>query len=235
MQFRLWRASSGIAAEEQETDLPPGDGYHVDVMAGHDTDIDRLLTALHEQAALQIGRLHLRPSVGQPGWALAGDEVAGRLVHDGAEAPYGVVVDGRRMSWDELGRALEPFEGWQFRLLIGAIDDQTGADADVVSLPTADRDLLEIFGDLEDFADDSELMLDQWEHEQREGVRLLRRARPKRSERHPHNPRSTMRPARSVREYGAVACRTATSRGRPAGSAGRPRTTGSAARRRREP
>jgi ArsR family transcriptional regulator len=29
-----------------------------------------------------------------------------------------VIVDGRKLTWDGLGRALEPYEGWQFRLLI---------------------------------------------------------------------------------------------------------------------
>ncbi len=30
--------------------------------------------------------------------------------------PYDVVVDGRRLSWEEFGRVLEPFEGWPFTL-----------------------------------------------------------------------------------------------------------------------
>ena len=29
---------------------------------------------------------------------------------------YDVVVDGQRLSWQELGDTLEPFEGWTFRL-----------------------------------------------------------------------------------------------------------------------
>jgi hypothetical protein len=34
---------------------------------------------------------------------------------------YDVVVDGQRLSWEELGAALEPFEGWTFQLSIRGI------------------------------------------------------------------------------------------------------------------
>jgi hypothetical protein len=33
-----------------------------------------------------------------------------------------VVVDGRGLSWEEFGDALEPFEGWTFHLSIREID-----------------------------------------------------------------------------------------------------------------
>lgn len=122
MEFRLWRAPTGIVAEAQENSTPPMEGYHVDVMGGHDADVDRLLRTLHDRVDAQISQLFLRPADHGPGWTLAGDEVAGRLVQLAGDAPYAVVVDGRTLSWDELGRALGAFEGWQFRLSI----DDTG-------------------------------------------------------------------------------------------------------------
>jgi len=53
---------------------------------------------------------------------LRGDAVEGRLIWAGGQPgmrePYAVVVDGRPMSWDDFGRALEPFEGFRFRLTV---------------------------------------------------------------------------------------------------------------------
>jgi hypothetical protein len=49
---------------------------------------------------------HLRPVPDHPGWTLSPDEVARRLVaEDTGDAPYAVVIDGRKLSWNELGRA----------------------------------------------------------------------------------------------------------------------------------
>jgi len=39
-----------------------------------------------------------------------------------ATAPSAMVVNGRRLSWEEFGAALEPFEGWTFRLEMRDID-----------------------------------------------------------------------------------------------------------------
>jgi len=35
-----------------------------------------------------------------------------------------LVIDGQEVSWDELGRMLMTFEGWQFRLTIGDRSDE---------------------------------------------------------------------------------------------------------------
>ena len=55
------------------------------------------------------------------------DEVAGRFVWSDDQPngrPYSVVVEGRLLTWEEFGEALEPYEGWRFRLVIeDRIDD----------------------------------------------------------------------------------------------------------------
>jgi len=43
---------------------------------------------------------------------------------DDLSGPYDVVVDGRRLSWHEFGRLLEPFEGWEFRLTFESAEDE---------------------------------------------------------------------------------------------------------------
>ena len=64
---------------------------------------------------------------------MAGDALAGRLVWNEDDGPYDVIVDGRRLSWEQFGRALEPFEGWRFRLIIEDIelvDDEAASVSD---------------------------------------------------------------------------------------------------------
>ena len=48
--------------------------------------------------------------------------------------PYNVVVDGRTMSWEQLGMALEPYEGWGFRLVIEDRFRDVRSDAEVIEL-----------------------------------------------------------------------------------------------------
>ena len=46
---------------------------------------------------------------------MRGTEVEGRPVWRDDGPGYDVVV-GQRLSWEEFGAVLEPFEGWTFRL-----------------------------------------------------------------------------------------------------------------------
>ncbi len=106
MQLRLRRVASGILAEAPASNLSPGDGYSVDVMGGHDANVDTLLAALRERVGHEISRSHLCPVPDHSCWTLTPDEVAGRLVSDDTgDAPYVVVIDGRKLSRNELGRA----------------------------------------------------------------------------------------------------------------------------------
>lgn len=75
-------------------------------MGRHDANVATLLAALRERVGHEISRSHLRPVPDRPCWTLTPDEVAGRLVSDGpGDAPYAVVIDGRKLSRNELGRA----------------------------------------------------------------------------------------------------------------------------------
>ncbi len=85
--------------------------------------VDQVKTTIRQR----IGRLDLEFSPTSDHWIIAGDDLTGRLVWREDGKPYGVVVDGRSLSWEEFGRALEPFEGWEFRL---AFDDGPDDDED---------------------------------------------------------------------------------------------------------
>src|SRR5947209_3508154 len=56
------------------------------------------------------------------GWIMRAREVEARLVWRDDRPGYDVVVDGRRLSWEEFGAVLEPFEGWTFHLEMRDID-----------------------------------------------------------------------------------------------------------------
>ena len=123
MRIRLHRAPTGVAAEAVELGCDPGEGYHVRIIGAHDVDVPMLIEQLRLQVRDEIGTTYLEPNPSRPGWLLRDHQVAGRLVWAGQDAPYAVVIDGRTLSWEELGRALESFEGWRFRLVIDDIDD----------------------------------------------------------------------------------------------------------------
>ena len=92
-------------------------------------------------AESEVGRLYLEPARHREGWALRDDEVVGQLVWNdqaGDGEPYSVIIDGRTQSWQELGTALESYEGWRFRLVIEDSIEDVRSDADIIELPVGD-------------------------------------------------------------------------------------------------
>jgi hypothetical protein len=82
----------------------------------------RCLTSWGASLRAAIGHLYLERAGHREGWIMRGKEVEGRLVWRDDRRGYDVVVDGRRLSWEQLGDALEPFEGWTFRLEVRDIE-----------------------------------------------------------------------------------------------------------------
>jgi hypothetical protein len=140
MRYRIFRAPTGISLRLLE-DTEPADrgGYEFAILGDHDADVGELAAALHTEAAAEIGRCYLEfdepdhPYTAGEGGAgefhpggrlqIADTEVAGRFTYDPtSDGPHAVVIDGRFLTWAELGAMLESFEGWRFRLLI---DDPT--------------------------------------------------------------------------------------------------------------
>ena len=118
MRFRFRRSPGGVVAEVEEVGQPAGEGYAAMAVGDQDADPWRLADAVKAQITTEIQLLYLEQADHRPGWILEGDEVAGRFVWVDHAEPYSVVVDGRTLTWEALGRALEPFEGFRFRLVI---------------------------------------------------------------------------------------------------------------------
>jgi hypothetical protein len=122
LRIRLWRTPGGISAEAVEQ-LPGGDGddgFQVKVFGEHDADPAVLLAELDERVRAEVGRQYLERGH-HAGWQVAGLEVAGR-VSASADGPPDVVVDGRRLSWEEFGQAVSSLDGWWFRMTFGDED-----------------------------------------------------------------------------------------------------------------
>ena len=157
-RYRLTWAPSGVmSAEAEEVDQPPGDGFRFTVYGEHDADPQAVLARLRSVVHREVGRAYLEPNefgaeVGGSVWALARREVAGRVdwSGDGSVREPSVVIDGRRFDWDEFGRMVASFEGWEFRMLLGDSSDSVGGGAGGGGGGAAegdDAEVVPLFGD----------------------------------------------------------------------------------------
>jgi hypothetical protein len=133
-RYRLTWAPSGVmGAEAEAADQPSGDGFRFGLYGERDAEPDDVLAQLRRIVQREVGRAYLErqvsgTEVGGTGWVIAGDEVAGRIdwSGDGSVREPSVVIDGRRFDWDEFGRMMASFEGWEFRMLLGEGSDSVG-------------------------------------------------------------------------------------------------------------
>jgi hypothetical protein len=143
LRYRIWRAPTGIEVELQEMEVPAGEGYHRAVLGAHDADVDELVADVRARAETDMSQRFLEPNPNRHGNLLRKDLVEGRLIwnDEGNEVgtPYDVVVDTKTMSWEELGRALEGYEGWRFRVELADRIDDLRPDAAVIALPSESR------------------------------------------------------------------------------------------------
>jgi hypothetical protein len=116
--FRMRLLGSMAALDAFElTDGAPG-GYQIQILGKPDDEPLSLLGRLIERMRRSLSVKHLVHS--EHGAQIAGQTVCGQIEWDESEdgrVPQ-LVIDGREVSWDELGRMLMTFEGWQFRLAI---------------------------------------------------------------------------------------------------------------------
>ena len=83
-----------------------------------------MLGKLIEKMRRLLAVIHIRDS--DLGLQIVDETVRGRIEWDGEEDSHRpcVVIDGRRVEWDELGRMLMSFEGWQFKLEVRDPSDE---------------------------------------------------------------------------------------------------------------
>ena len=93
-------------------------GYRFQVVGHPDDDVLALLGRLIEKMRRALSVQHL--TEGEYGLQIADRTVLGRIEWDDSEVERTplIVVDGQEISWEDFGRMLMTFEGWQFKLEI---------------------------------------------------------------------------------------------------------------------
>jgi len=119
-QIRLVGDAVALDAFELCGDLPAG--YRFQLIGEPDDDVFVLLGRLIEKMrrALTVRHIDFRER------RIIDSTVRGRIKRDEARDGHLplVVVDGKEVSWNELGRMLMSMEGWQFRLDIADPSDE---------------------------------------------------------------------------------------------------------------
>jgi hypothetical protein len=122
MVYSVLRPPGGIEVLAEEDGWAVNEGYRLALVGAHDAKVESLFKHLRRMVRDAVGRQYLERSTHRDGWIMRGTEVEGRLVWRNDGPGYDVVVDGRRLGWEEFGAVPEPFEGWTFRLSIRDID-----------------------------------------------------------------------------------------------------------------
>lgn len=136
--YRVWRSPAGIAVEAAEGGRP-FEGYAAEVVETHEADVAALVDKARAAIRRRIARQDLERSP-SGNMVMAGFDLCGRLEWQDGGPPYAVVVDGRMMSWEEFGLAMEPYEGWEFRISFreGVVDDEEPSPDPDEALPFLD-------------------------------------------------------------------------------------------------
>ena len=115
---RLCGAGQVVEAFELIGDTPGG--YQFGVLGEVDGDPLELFAQLYERMRRSLARRHVVDGEHGPHLGFRGP-VRGRIESDYGREPEPlpvVVIDGREFTWEEFGRMLLSFEGWQSRLEI---------------------------------------------------------------------------------------------------------------------
>ena len=118
--FRIHLFGTGVALDAFELRDGYPAGYQFQIVGAPQEDLLVLLGRLIEKIRRGLSTKHLRN--GQFGRQVADDRVVRGNIgwddsHDGS-VPL-LIIDGLEITWQEFGRMLMSFEGWQFKLEIG--------------------------------------------------------------------------------------------------------------------
>jgi hypothetical protein len=97
----------------------PG-GYQFQVLGDAEQDLFELMGQMVPRIRRLLAQQHLKTEPHMPGLHIADFLVRGRITWDDNEdgrLPM-LVIDGREISWEQFGRMVMSFEGWQFKFEI---------------------------------------------------------------------------------------------------------------------
>ncbi|WP_143216189.1 DUF7713 domain-containing protein [Ferroacidibacillus organovorans] len=115
-----------IILKAQEITPDESSGYQFAARGNHKADIYSIFNKLMKKLEREVNARYITEHTFQ-GFAqnvIRGDVVKGRLEFDphSQEEPL-VVVDGKSYDWNEFGRILRQFEGFQFKLKMSDLTD----------------------------------------------------------------------------------------------------------------
>jgi hypothetical protein len=117
--FRTHLFGTGVALDAFELCDGHPAGYDFQIIGDPEEDLLVLLGRLIEKMRRALSTKHLAD--GEHGLQISAERVVrGRVEWDDARnggVPL-LIIDGREIGWNEFGRMLMSFEGWQFKLTI---------------------------------------------------------------------------------------------------------------------
>ena len=114
--FRTRLTGQHISLEAFELDEGAPAGYQFQILADPEEDVFKVLARMVERIRRTLSRTHLVDE--RHGTQIAEQTVRGHIdcdLSEGDSRPL-LVIDGREVSWDEMGRMLMAFEGWNFNM-----------------------------------------------------------------------------------------------------------------------
>lgn len=124
--FRANLFGPGIALDALELRDGQPDGYRFRVIGDPEGDQMALLAILVAKMRRALARRHIVDT--QHGPQVADAAVVRGTVESDLGKDDGqpsVVIDGRQLSWSDLGRMVRAYEGWQFRLEFLELSDES--------------------------------------------------------------------------------------------------------------
>ncbi len=118
--FRTSLSGPGVAIDAFELHDGNPSGYQFQIIGDPEEDLLVLFGRLIQKIRRGLTTKHLRR--GEFGLQISDDRVVKAMIQwdkdqDG-RVPL-VIIDGQEITWEELGRMLMTFEGWQFKLTVG--------------------------------------------------------------------------------------------------------------------
>ena len=95
-------------------------GYQFQIIGDPEEDMFAMLGRMGEKIRKALSVKHIKNAGDGHGLQIADMTVRGRIkcaLSEDIRMPC-VVVDGQEISWEDFGRMISAFEGWQFRLEI---------------------------------------------------------------------------------------------------------------------
>jgi len=119
---------TGIGYEATEFTGDNTPGFKVNVLDDLYCDQQALFHKLEAKIKKTISKRYLKTTRGYDGnkqTNIRGNELVGRFEYDkNNDEVHKVVIDGQVFSWEELGRMLNAYEGFQFKLKIYDMTDE---------------------------------------------------------------------------------------------------------------